>query len=200
MSNKARAALAGVLAGGLLLAGCNRGDGPAGSNDRAPLADACGAAANSPRAARPAGPGGQGAPRAGRRRPRPYPRARHPGHRWSQAISPGHLGALFTTGYYVVTEAATPTGEYYASVLSGRIYPGDLSHPDLGCVAAQVADDLRASTYPAPNRRTDQANRALNIGDRPAHLIRFRLDSDLAGHAAHSELVTVLVVDTRRTD
>src|SRR5262249_41813722 len=144
MSNKARAALAGVLAGGVLLAGCNRGDGPAGSNDRAPLADVCRAAASSPPAAppaRPAGRAGQGSRLTDSSAHISYLEAGDPWQPWTRAISPGHLGALFTTGYYLVTEAATPTGEYYASVLSGRIYPGDLSHPDLGCVAAQVADD-----------------------------------------------------------
>src|SRR5262249_17956691 len=126
MSNKARAALAGVLAGGVLLAGCNRGDGPAGSNDPAPPAAAGGPATSSPRAARPAGRAGQGSRLTDSSAHISYLEAGDPWQPWTRAISPGHLGALFTTGYYLVTEAATPTGEYYASVLSGRIYPGDL--------------------------------------------------------------------------
>src|SRR5262249_42169387 len=200
MGTRARAALAGVLAGGLLLAGCNRGDGLAGSDARAPLADVCGAATNAPSAARPPGRAATGSRLTDSSAHLSYLDAGDPWQPWTRTISPGHLGALFASGYFLVTEAATPTGEYYASVLSGRVYPGDLSHPDLDCVATQVADDLRSSTYPPPNRRPDQADRALSIGNRPAHLVRFRLDYDVPGYAAHSEVVTVLVVDTGRAD
>ena len=162
MSNTVRAAVARalapvlvpVLAGGLVLSGCTRG-GLAGSEDRAELAQVCGAAS---------GTAPQGHAPAGRpdRRPRltdngahiSYLQAGDPWQPWTRAISPGHLGALFDTGYYLVTEAATPTGEYYASVLSGRVYPGEASHPDLKCVAEQVADDLRSS---ATRHRTGAA-------------------------------------------
>lgn len=204
MSNTVRTAvartLAAVLAGGLVLSGCTRG-GLASGTDRAGLAQVCGAAS---------GTAPQGRAPAARpdRRPRltdngahiSYLQAGHPWQPWTRAISPGHLGALFGTGYYLVTEAATPTGEYYASVLSGRVYPGEASHPDLRCVAEQVADDLRSSAYPAPNRRSDLASRAMAPGGRPGHLVRFRLAYDIPGYKAQSETVTILVIDTGRPD
>jgi hypothetical protein len=192
--------LAAVLAGGMVLSGCARG-GLSSSEDRAALDQVCGAAS---------GTAPQGRAAADHPDPRPrltdnsahisYLQAGDPWQPWTRAISPGHLGALFDTGYYLVTQAATPTGEYYASVLSGRVYPGQQSHPDLQCVAEQVADDLRSSAYPAPNQRTDLANRPVTPDGRPGHLVRFRLTYDIPGYKAHSETVTILVIDTGRAD
>ena len=191
-----------ALAGALLLAGCSQG-ALSGSSDgeRAALSEVCGETSGKvpPAHAVPARPD---------QRPRvtdnsahiSYLRAGDPWVPWRRTISPGHLGALFDTGYYLVTQAASPTGEYYASVLSGRVFPGQQQHPDLRCVADQVADDLHAAGYPGPNQRTDIARRAMTIGGRPAFLTRFRIDYHISGYAANSEVVTVVVVDTNRAD
>src|SRR6266542_1813175 len=166
-----------ALLGALLAAGCSHGIGADGAGaDRAALADVC---ADAPGRVPPA----RSTPARPDKRPRLSDTSAHisylqpgdPWLPWRRAISPGHLGALFDTGYYLVTQAATPTGEYYASVLSGRVYPG-------------------------PNQRTDTASRAMTIGGRPAYLTRFRIDYRIRGYAANSEVVTVLVIDTGRTD
>jgi len=191
-----------ALLGALLAAGCSHGIGADGAGaDRAALADVC---ADAPGRVPPA----RSTPARPDKRPRLSDTSAHisylqpgdPWLPWRRAISPGHLGALFDTGYYLVTQAATPTGEYYASVLSGRVYPGQQTHPDLRCVAEQVADDLHSAAYPGPNQRTDTASRAMTIGGRPAYLTRFRIDYRIRGYAANSEVVTVLVIDTGRTD
>jgi hypothetical protein len=190
-----------ALAGTLLLAGCSQGVPGGGDGDRAALSEVCGEASGPvpPARAVPATPDGEsrltdnGAHIS-------YLRAGDPWVPWTRTISPGHLGALFNTGYYLVTQAASPTGEYYASVLSGRVYPGQQQHPDLHCVADQVADDLRSAGYPSPNQRTDVAGRAMSIGGRQAYLTRFRIDYHVSGYTATSETITVVVIDTGRTD
>jgi hypothetical protein len=190
-----------VLAGALLLAGCSQGVLPGGSGDRAALDEVCGETSG------PVPPVRAVPPRPDRRSRLTdtsahisYLRAGDPWVPWTRTISPGHLGALFNTGYYLVTQAASPTGEYYASVLSGRVYPGQQRHPDLHCVADQVADDLHSAAYPGPNQRTDIASRAMTIGGRQAYLTRFRIDYHISGYVANSEVVTVLVIDTGRPD
>jgi len=40
----------------------------------------------------------------------------------------------------------------------------------------------------------------VSIGGRPGYLTRFRIDYHISGYAANSETVTVLVLDTGRTD
>jgi alkanesulfonate monooxygenase SsuD/methylene tetrahydromethanopterin reductase-like flavin-dependent oxidoreductase (luciferase family) len=192
-----------VLGLALLAAGCSHGvgEGDAGSN-RAALSEVCGEVGGPvpPVRTTPARPD---------KRPRltdpsahiSYLQAGDPWQPWTRAISPGHLGALFETGYYLITQAATPTGEYYASVLSGRVYPGQQAHPDLECVAAQVADDLHTAAYPGPNRLSESTGKAMTVGGRQAYLTRFRIDyDDIKGYAANSEAVTILVVDTGRAD
>ena len=189
-----------ALTGALLLAGCSQGVAP-GGGDRAALSEVCGEASGPARPVRPAPAKPDGRPRLTDNGAHiSYLRAGDPWQAWTRAISPGHLGALFDTGYYLVTQAASPTGEYYASVLSGRVFPGQQAHPDLQCVAEQVADDLHSAAYPGPNERTDIARRAMTIGGRPGYLVRFRIDYHISGYAANSEMITVLVLDTGRTD
>jgi hypothetical protein len=187
----------------LAVAGCAQGSlpGTAGDADRAALSEVCGETSGPVRPVKAAPVRPDSLPRLTDNGAHlSYLQAGAPWVPWRRAISPGHLGALFDTGYYLVTQAATPTGEYYASVLSGRIFPGQQQHPDLQCVASQVADDLHSAAYPGPNQRTDVADRAVTIGGRPGHLVRFRIDYHIAGYAANSEQVTVLVIDAGRAD
>ncbi len=194
-----RALLGAALAGAVLVSGCSRIGGDDAS--RAPLSSVCGST--------------NGPPVIHQVPVKPDKGERYTDDQahlsfmaigedhwrpWTQAVSPGHLGALFAGGFYMVTEAATPSGEYDATVLSGRVYPGDQQYPDLQCVAQQLGDDLRGSKYPSPNERTDLIDKAVTVGDRPGHLLRFRLNYDVAGYASHSEVVTVEVVDTGRAD
>jgi hypothetical protein len=187
------------LALALLAAGCSRGVGDQGGN-RAALSEVCGEAGDAA-TVRPVAP-----------RPDPRPRvtddASHlsylaldaPWRAWTQAVSPGHLGELFNAGYYLVSDPTTPTGEYYATVLSGRVYPGQQQHPDLKCVAEHVAEDLHDGAYPTPNERTDLAAKATSVNGYPAYLVRYRLNYHVSGYDADSEVVTVMVIDTRQPD
>lgn len=189
-----------VLVLALLAAGCS-GIGDDKSSSAAPLSDVCGEAAK-PTTIRPV------APRADSRdritdsgSHLSYLDAGPPWQPWSQAISPGHLGALFNTGYYIVTDSSTPNGEYFASVLSGRVYPGQQSNPDLECIAQQVSEDLRTgNAYPTPNQRTDVAARAMSVNGYPAYLIRYNIEYHAKGYEATGETITVVVVETRQSD
>lgn len=195
-----RTGKASVLALALLAAGCSGGLGDQSNNDRAALSDVCGEAAN-PATARPVSPRPDARPRVTDDGSHiSYLAVGAPWQDWTRAFSPGHLGALFNTGYYLVTDAATPTGEYYASVLSGRVFPGQQQHPDLQCVAEQVAEDLHQSAYPGPNQRTDLAAKATSVTGYPAYLVRYRLNYHISGYAADSEVVTVMVIDAGRAD
>jgi hypothetical protein len=177
------------------------GIGDHDSGNQAPLSDLCGETAN-PAAVQPVAPRPDSRPRVTDSGSHiSYLAVGAPWRQWTQAISPGHLGALFNTGYFLATDATTPKGEYYASVLSGRVFPGQQQHPDLRCVADQVAEDLhQGGDYPTPNQRTNLAAKATSVQGYPAYLIRYRLDYHVSGYAADSEVVTVVVVDTRQPD
>src|SRR5215212_9205887 len=97
-----------ALVGALLVAGCSGGTLSGSSSadaDRAALSEVCGetSAAVQPTRTVPAKPD---------KRPRvtdsgahiSYLQAGGPWQPWRRAISPGHLGALFDTGYYLVTQ------------------------------------------------------------------------------------------------
>jgi hypothetical protein len=196
-----RTGRAGFLVLALLAAGCSGSIGDDKSSAAAPLADVCGEAAK-PQLARPAAPRADSRARVTDTGSHlSYIDAGPPWQPWSQAISPGHLGALFNTGYYIVTDGSTPNGEYFASVLSGRVYPGQQAHPDLKCVAAQVSEDLRnGNAYPTPNQRSDVAEKAMSVNGYPAYLVRYNIEYHKKGYDATGETITVVIVDVRQSD
>jgi hypothetical protein len=196
-----RAGRAAVLALALLAAGCDRGVGDGQSGAAAPLSEVCGESAK-PAVVQPVAPPPDSRDRINDSGAHlSYLDAGPPWQPWSQAISPGHLGALFDTGYSIVTDSSTPNGEYYASVLSGRVYAGQVQHPDLKCIADQVSEDLRTgAAYPAPNQRTEVAARAMSFNGYPAYLERFNIEYHEKGYDATGETITVVIVDTRQPD
>lgn len=189
-----------LLALALLAAGCSRLGGGHDSGGTSALNEVCGEAAN------PAPVRSVPARDDGKQRINDdashisYLDAGAPWQPWTQGISPGHFGALFNSGYYQVTDQNTPQGEYYASILSGRVYAGQLQHPDLQCFANQLSDDLQKSNYPSPNTRQDIAGRPLTVSGYPAYIVRFRLGYHVRGYTADSEVVTLVVIDTRQPD
>jgi hypothetical protein len=189
-----------ILVLALLAAGCSRLHGGGDANNKAALSEVCGEASR-PVAVRPV---------TAKPDPRPrvvddashisYLRGDAPWLDWQKAISPGRYGALFNAGFYQVTDPSTPIGEYDATILSGRVYAGQQQHPDVQCYAEQLAEDLHQGNYPTPNTRADVAAKPMTIDGHPAYLVRYRLGYHVSGYTADSELVTVVVIDTRQPD
>jgi hypothetical protein len=123
-----------------------------------------------------------------------------PWRRWKNDwLTPG-LNAHFATGYYQVTERNTPSGEYYATVLSGtvptRVADAPLEEPR--CIAEHLAEDVRTAYYPDPNLRRTLDAHPVTVSGRPGYLIRYHLSFDVKGYAAKGEQVGVLVLNVGR--
>jgi hypothetical protein len=165
-----------------------------------PLAALCPPPSGPPR---PAGPAP--APPAGPRVEDPvagisYAAQPRPWRAWDQEPwSHGTLGVEFRTGYFFVTERYAK-GQYLASVLSGAV-PATVNDGltlDLECAGKQVAEDVRTSYYPVPNRKQVLRDEATTVGGRPAWVSVFRLSFREPTLTARSELVGVVVVDVGR--
>lgn len=118
---------------------------------------------------------------------------------WRQVWTGGRLGVVYQTGYGLVTQhnVANSGTDYYATVLSGSVpaTQGDALHPDLRCVAHQVAADARRNFYPRPNTRSISTDQATVVDGHAGYLITFHLAFDVPGYNAKGELASVLVVD-----
>lgn len=111
----------------------------------------------------------------------------------------GSLGVEFRKGYYFVTEQYAG-GDYLASVLSGSV-PATVNDGltlDLECTGRQVAEDVRVSYYPTPNRKQVLRDEQTTLGGRPAWVSVFRLSFHEDTLKARSELVAVVLVDVGR--
>jgi Protein of unknown function (DUF2510) len=123
-----------------------------------------------------------------------------PWRKWDQTwITPG-LQTRFATGYYIITQADTPSGQYYATVLSGAVTArvGDGPPADPRCVAEQVADDVRQAYYPQPNVRDTLEAHAVTVSGHPGYLIRYHLKFSVTGFKATGEQVGIMVVNVGR--
>lgn len=119
---------------------------------------------------------------------------------WDQFWFDPRLGVRYRDGYYLITQqnvGGAVGNDYYATVLSGSVPAtfGDALHPDMACVAHQLADDVRASFYPQPNTRQALAERAVEVDGHPGYLVKFHLAFDAKGYTAKGELAEVLVLD-----
>lgn len=119
---------------------------------------------------------------------------------WQDVWLGGQLGVLYQTGYFFVTQQNAgnqPGNRYLATVLSGSVpaTTGDALHPDMKCVAQQVAEDVRESFYPGRPERQVLEDRRVSVGGRPGYLMKFHLTFEEAGYDAKGELVSVLLVD-----
>lgn len=118
---------------------------------------------------------------------------------WNQFWFDPVLRVRYGSGYYFVTQhdVGGTGADYYATVLSGSVpaTAGDALHPDMPCVARQVADDDRRAFYPQPNSRRELLDRAVVIDGHSGYLMKFHLSFHTAGYNATGELVEVLVLD-----
>jgi len=124
-----------------------------------------------------------------------------PWRQWDRTWSGGTLDVEFRVGYYFVTERYS-RGEYLASVLSGSV-PATVNDGltiDLKCTGRQVAEDVRVSFYPNPNRKESIRDEHVTLGGRPAWVSVFRLHFSEPTLMAKSELVAVVMVDVGRPE
>ena len=128
-----------------------------------------------------------------------YARLGAPWKSWDQVWVGGVLGVRYRAGYFLVTQQGVGGGanDYYATVLSGSVPAtvGDALHPDMSCVARQVAEDARRSFYPEPNSRQMLAARPVSVQGHSGYLVRFHLSFDAPGYDARGELAEILVLD-----
>lgn len=120
---------------------------------------------------------------------------------WNKKWDMGELEVSYTAGQYFVTERY-PGGDYLASILSGSVPArvNDGSDLDLECTAHQVAADVRTSYYPQPNEMETLRDELVDIGGRPAWLMRMRFSFDEPGLTAKNELVGLALIDVGRPE
>ena len=128
-----------------------------------------------------------------------YVRLGAPWQPWDRIWIGGVLGVRYQAGYYLVTQKGVGGGpsDYYATVLSGSVPAtvGDALHPDMGCVAREVAEDARRSFYPDPNSQEMLAAHPVTVSGHPGYLVSFHLSFDVPGYDATGELAEILVLD-----
>lgn len=133
-----------------------------------------------------------------------YLRAGAPWQPWDRIWTGGVLGVEYRAGYFFVTQhdVAGLNGDYLATVLSGSVpaTAGDALHPDMKCVARQVAEDARMSFYPQPNTQQVREDKPVVVDGHPGYLITFHLSFDVPGYDAKGELASVLLVDVGTPD
>jgi uncharacterized protein DUF2510 len=104
--------------------------------------------------------------------------------------------ATFNTGYYLIADRNTPSGDYYAVTLSGVVNrPGGSGH---SCLAEEIAANLRTDFYPQPNSRKNLSAKPVVVDGYGGYVVHMQLAFNAAGYAVHSERVSVLVVNTGR--
>lgn len=194
-----------VLAGtGFFSGKSGTGFGPLGGGDKPsgpPLAEACplptSAAEPGPAEALPPGPRVTDAESG-----ISYQLRGSPWRPWDRGVwGSGTLGVEYQTGYYFVTETY-PRGNYLASVLSGKVPAtvGDGLTLNLKCAGEQVAEDVRKSYYPTPNRKKVIRDEETKLGGRPAWVSIFHLEFSEEGLTARGERVAVVTIDVGRRD
>jgi hypothetical protein len=118
---------------------------------------------------------------------------------WPLLWRAGTLEVPYGVGQHFVTENYSQ-GSYHASILSAGVPAtvNDGTTIDLECVGKQVAADVRASYYPAPNTQDMMRDERTTLGGRPAWVTKFRLHFDEPDLKAKSELVAVALIDVGR--
>ncbi|MET7398418.1 hypothetical protein ABZS66_33515 [Dactylosporangium sp. NPDC005572] len=124
---------------------------------------------------------------------------------WDAAwVDRGELKVTYRVGQHFVTEPNYDGNgsDYHATILSGHV-PAAVNDGlvlDLKCIGDQIAADVRVSFYPDSNQREDIEARDLELGGRPARLIKFRLHFSQPGLKARSELVSIALIDVGKVE
>ncbi|MEV0649735.1 hypothetical protein AB0I28_31210 [Phytomonospora sp. NPDC050363] len=175
-------------------------DFDAPDEDLPPLAELCPPLAESPKA-KEAKPPPEGERTVDETSGISYAAYAEPWLPWRQTWDAGELEVAYRTGQYFVTEEYSG-GDYLASILSGSVAArvNDGADLDLECTAHQVAADVRVSYYPQPNEMEVMRDELVDIGGRPAWLMRMRFTFDEPGLSSKDELVGLALIDVGRPE
>ncbi|GAA2589419.1 hypothetical protein GCM10010399_19420 [Dactylosporangium fulvum] len=134
-----------------------------------------------------------------------YKQYGNPWSPWDAAwVDRGELKVTYRVGQHFVTEPNYGGGgsDYHATILSGHV-PAAVNDGlvlDLKCIGDQIAADVRVSFYPDNNQLEPIEAKDLELGGRPARLIKFRLHFSQPGLKAKSELVSIALIDVGRVE
>jgi len=109
-------------------------------------------------------------------------------------------GMRFGSGAYVIAQRGAPSGDYYATLLSGTVAAE--GNPT-GCQADTIATVIQGTFYPGEATRQNASAKPLLIPGEDgssygAYLIRYVLRINARGYNVRTEQVSILVINTGR--